>query len=181
MTRFYKRFIALILVAIFIAACGSASTSTPLSPTQQSAAHTSPSAVPASQPPTETAPARTDRMKIRFTIGNAVATATLDDNPTARDFASLLPVTLTMHDLFGREKPGPLPRTLNEGEKRQFSYEVGQVIYWSPTHEMAIYYADDGQRTIPSPGVIVLGKIDSGLNAIASAGDNFQVTIERIG
>ena len=76
-------------------------------------------------------------MKIRLTLGNAVATASLDNNPTARDFASLLPVTLTMHDLFGQEKTGPLPRTLNEGGKRQFSYEVGQVIYWSPTHEMA--------------------------------------------
>jgi hypothetical protein len=179
MTRFYKQFIALIFVAIFTAACGSAPT--PQSPTQQAATSTSPSAAPTSQSPTETASVRRDSMKIRFTIGHAVATATLDDNPTARDFASLLPVTLTMQDLFGREKPGPLPRTLNEGGKRQFSYEIGQVIYWSPTHDLAIYYADDGQRTIPSPGIIVLGKIDSGLNAIASAGDNFQMTVGRIG
>lgn len=119
-------------------------------------------------------------MKIRLTIGHAVATATLDNNPTARDFASLLPVTLTLHDLFGQEKTGPLPRTLNEGGKHQFSYEVGQVGYWPPKHDLPIYYADNGQRTIPSPGIIVIGKIDTGLNAISSASDNFQMTIERI-
>lgn len=45
-------------------------------------------------------------MRIRLTSGDAEATGTLLDNEIARDFASLLPVTLDMHDLLGREKPG---------------------------------------------------------------------------
>jgi hypothetical protein len=119
-------------------------------------------------------------MRIRFRIGDAEATATLRDNETARDFASLLPLTVDMGDLFGREKPGPLPRALAEGGEHQFTYEVGDVAYWPPAHDVALFYADDGQRTIPSPGIVVLGTIDSGLNEIASAGNDFQIIIEPL-
>jgi len=45
-----------------------------------------------------------DNKKIRLTIGNRALTATLIDSKTAQDFGSLLPLTLTMNDLFGREK-----------------------------------------------------------------------------
>jgi len=57
---------------------------------------------------------REDTMPIRLTIGGRTATATLTDTLTARDFASLLPLTVEMHDLFGREKPGQLPRPLQQ-------------------------------------------------------------------
>jgi hypothetical protein len=43
-------------------------------------------------------------MRIRLTAGATVLNATLDDNATARGFASLLPLTLRMDDLFKREK-----------------------------------------------------------------------------
>jgi hypothetical protein len=119
-------------------------------------------------------------MRIRFRIGDAEATATLRDNESARDFASLLPLTVDMRDLFGSEKPGPLPRALAEGGEHQFTYQVGDVAYWPPAHDIALFYADDGQRTIPSPGIVVLGTIDSGLNEIAAAGDDFQMTIEPL-
>jgi len=42
-------------------------------------------------------------MPIRLTIDGRTATATLNDTPTARDFTSVLPLTLDMNDLFGRE------------------------------------------------------------------------------
>ena len=103
-------------------------------------------------------------MKIRIIAGNKVVTATLVDNPTTQDFVSLLPLTLTMNDLFGREKFAALPRAISEGGKRTRTYEVGDVIYWSPGPDIAIYYRHDGQ-SIPAPGVIVLGKI-SGVEAL---------------
>jgi NADP-dependent 3-hydroxy acid dehydrogenase YdfG len=39
-------------------------------------------------------------VRIRLTVGDHTATASLLDNETAHDFASLLPLTLAMHDLF---------------------------------------------------------------------------------
>ena len=76
--------------------------------------------------------AEANTMKIRITLNGKAVTATLIDSETTRDFISLLPLTLTMNDLFGREKFGHLPRAISEGGKRTRTYEIGDVIYWSP-------------------------------------------------
>lgn len=53
-------------------------------------------------------------MKIRITVGGTAVTATLADNATARDFASLLPLTLTLEDYASTEKIGYPPRKLTD-------------------------------------------------------------------
>jgi hypothetical protein len=70
-----------------------------------------------------------------------------------------VPLTLTMGDLFHREKFGHLPRAISERAKRAHSYEVGEIVYWSPGPDVAIFYRQDGE-TIPSPGIITIGKLD---------------------
>ncbi len=121
---------------------------------------------------------QTPAMKIRLRIDNKVLTATLVDNKTARDFVSLLPLTLTMNDLFGREKFGHLPRAISEEGKRTHTYEIGEIAYWSPGPDVAIYYRNDGEK-IPDPGIIVIGKIDSGVEAL-NVPSSAKVTIELI-
>jgi len=121
---------------------------------------------------------QTPAMKIRLRIDNKVLTAALADNKTARDFVSLLPLTLTMNDLFGREKFGHLPRAISEEGKRTHTYEIGEIAYWSPGPDVAIYYRNDGEK-IPDPGIIVIGKIDSGVEALNVPG-SAKVTIEPI-
>ena len=34
-----------------------------------------------------------------------------------------------------------------------FTYEVGQLGYWSPSRALAVVYAVDGEGSIPSPGL----------------------------
>jgi len=104
-------------------------------------------------------------MKIRLKVEGRVLTATLIDNETTQDFVSLLPLRLSMNDLFRREKFAHLPRAISEGGERAQAYEVGEVIYWPPGPDLAIFYRHDGQA-IPDPGVIVIGKIDSGVEAL---------------
>src|SRR3974390_549197 len=108
-------------------------------------------------------------MKISVRVGDRVLTVTPADNGTSRDFVSLLPLTVTMDDLFGREKFGHLPRAISAVGPRTTTYEVGEIVYWSPGPDVAIYYRDDGQ-TIPPPGVIVIGKIDAGIEAFNQPG-----------
>ena len=108
-------------------------------------------------------------MKIRLKVGDRVLTGQLLNNETARDFASLLPLTLRMNDLFRREKYGHLPRALSAGGERTHSYEVGQLVYWSPGPDVAIFYRNDGQE-IPDPGIIVIGSVDSGVEALQVPG-----------
>ena len=54
-------------------------------------------------------------MKVSLKVEETVMTATLIDSKTTQDFISLLPVTLTINDLFRREKFAHLPRALSEG------------------------------------------------------------------
>ena len=115
-------------------------------------------------------------MKIKINIGGKTLTAILADNATARDFASVLPLTVSMKDLFGREKYGDLPKALSENGPRKNKYEVGEIAYWSTAKQFAVYYQQDGE-TIPSPGIIPIAKIDAGAEAFNVPG-SVKVTIE---
>lgn len=117
-------------------------------------------------------------MKIRLTVNGQVITAILIDGETTRDFVSLLPLTLTLNDLFGREKFGHLPRAISTDGKRTHTYEIGDVAYWSPSPDVAIYYRQDGEK-IPPPGIIVIGKMDSRVEALDVPGP-VRVTLEHL-
>jgi hypothetical protein len=117
-------------------------------------------------------------MKISVKVEGTVLTATLIDSKTTRDFISLLPLTLTMNDLFRREKFAHLPRAISKEGRRAHTYEVGDVVYWSPGPDVAIFYRHDGQE-IPDPGIIVIGKIDSGVEALNVPG-SAKVMVELI-
>jgi hypothetical protein len=119
---------------------------------------------------------RTTNMKIRISIADKVVIATVADNATARGFVSVLPLSVSMKDLFGREKYGDLPKELSENGPRKNRYEVGDIAYWSPNHQFAVYYHQDGE-SIPSPGIIPIAKMDAGTEAFNVSG-SVKVTIE---
>ena len=118
-----------------------------------------------------------DTMKIRLMVNGKAMTATLIDSGTTHDFISLLPLTLTMNDLFEREKFAHLPRAISTEGKRTHAYEFGDMAYWSPGPDVAVFYRHDGEK-IPAPGVIVIGKIDSGMEDLDVPG-SVRVTFER--
>jgi hypothetical protein len=161
--------VAPLLASAVVGAVASASTQS--APVR---ADSEPKADPASGPTSE----RRSTMKVSLKFQDKTLTATLIDNETTRDFVSLLPLTLTMNDLFGREKYGHLPREISGGGERTYTYEVGQLVYWSPGPNVAIYYRDDGER-IPKPGIIVIGKVDSGVHALNVPGA-VKVKIELV-
>src|SRR5207248_1218822 len=72
---------------------------------------------------------KSHNMKININIGGKILTAGLADNATAKDFLSVLPLSVSMNDLFRREKYGDLPRALSENGPRKNTYEVGDIAY----------------------------------------------------
>ena len=106
----------------------------------------------------------TQNMKINITVSGKTLIATVMDNPTAKDFVSLLPLTMSMEDLFKREKFGHLQKALSEKGPRKNTYEVGDIAYWSPARDLAIYYHQDGE-SIPAPGIIPIARINGGMEA----------------
>ena len=117
-----------------------------------------------------------EAMKIRLKMNSRSLEATLRQDETARDFLSLLPLTLTMRDLFGREKFGHLPRAISDSGERTHSYQVGEIAYWSPGPDIAVFYRHDGQ-TIPAPGLIIIGKVESGVETLNVPG-SLEMTLE---
>lgn len=115
-------------------------------------------------------------MKIHITIGGKLIEASVLDNDAAREFISMLPLQLVMKDLFEREKYCTLPKALAAKEPRTYKYDVGDIAYWSPSRDLAIYYKQDGEK-IPSPGIIPLAKIDAYADAFNLPGD-VKVIIE---
>src|SRR5947209_2316577 len=119
---------------------------------------------------------RRAKVKIRIKVADKAIIATVANNETARDFLSVLPLRVSMSDLFGREKYGDLPKALSENGPSKNSYEVGDIAYWSPDRQFAVYYHQDGQ-SIPSPGIIPIAKIDAGAEAFNVPG-SVKVAIE---
>jgi hypothetical protein len=115
-------------------------------------------------------------MKIRMDVEGAEVTATLDDNATSRDFVSLLPLTLTLKDYAETEKISYLSRRLSaEGAPPGTDPSVGDITYYAPWGNLAVFYRDFGY----SDGLVKLGKIDSGVEALNRPGP-LKVTIELV-
>ena len=115
-------------------------------------------------------------MKIRLFIGDSVHMATLLDTPVARDFASQLPLTLALKDYESTEKIADLPRKLNiEGAPKGHDPSPGDIAYYAPWGNLAIFYRDFGY----SPGLVPLGRIDAATTTALAAKGSVQVTLER--
>jgi hypothetical protein len=113
-------------------------------------------------------------MKIRLTINGHATSATLDDNATARDFLSLLPLTLTLEDYAATEKIAYPPRKLStQGAPAGIDPDIGDITYYAPWGNLALFYKDFGYST----GLIRLGRFDAGVEAISASG-KLEVTIE---
>lgn len=110
-----------------------------------------------------------DSRQLKITIGEITLNASLINSKTSEDFIKLLPLNLTMYDLFDREKYGALPKPVSTEGKRSYNYKIGDIGYWSLSHDLVIYYQDDG-GSIPSPGIIILGKIESDMRALKVPG-----------
>ena len=106
-------------------------------------------------------------MKIRLKAEDKVITATLLDSKATQDFISLLPLTLTLEDYAGTEKISYLPRKLStEGAPAGGDPAVGDIAYYAPWGNLAIFHRDFGY----SSGLVILGKIDSGVEAFKAPG-----------
>ncbi|MCX7671739.1 MAG: cyclophilin-like fold protein [Anaerolineae bacterium] len=121
---------------------------------------------------TSTTEART--MKIRLTGNGQSMTATLIDSPTTRDFAALLPLTLTVEDYASTEKIAYLPRKLSVvGAPAGITPVPGDITYYAPWGNLAIFYR--GFRY--SEGLIRLGSLDGGADGMEARGP-WTITIE---
>jgi len=122
----------------------------------------------------------TDSLRIEMHIGDDVATATLAGTPAGRDLAAMLPLQLELSDPMGQAKSGRLPGPLDlTGAEPVYDPAVGELYYWAPSETFAIFYEDFG-HSIPDPGLVRVGAVDTGMDRIAEAGNHFTVRIDLL-
>lgn len=119
-----------------------------------------------------------DVKRISIRMGDRTVSATLNDTDAARDLAAMLPLSIHMRDHMRREKTGPIPKPLSERAQGSPTYEKGDLGYWRPGGNFVIFYRHDG-LTIPPPGIVLLGKIDSGTEVFDVPG-SVDITVEPI-
>ncbi|HYE06723.1 MAG TPA: cyclophilin-like fold protein [Planctomycetota bacterium] len=114
-------------------------------------------------------------MKITLTLPNWTLTGTIDDTPAGRDFASLLPLTLALEDYAGTEKIGYPPRKpMTTGAPAGAKGTTGAIAYDAPWGNLALFYRDSEY----ADGLIVLGRLDAGVEAL-DGGGRAPVVISR--
>lgn len=117
-------------------------------------------------------------MKIRLTVDGQVATATLYDNATARDFAALLPLSLTLTDYARIERIADLPQRLTRGgAEATVPVKAGDLAYYTPWGNLAIF-VEDGTGNYTGD-LMRLGAVETGMPALQRPGP-LQVRIERM-
>ncbi|QYJ15692.1 hypothetical protein Rxycam_01519 [Rubrobacter xylanophilus DSM 9941] len=116
---------------------------------------------------------------IRITFGDTELTARLYNNPTARDLAAQLPLTLTFRDHNNVEKTAPLPRELSlEGAPEGHDPAAGDIGYWAPGGDLVFYYDSDAPYF---NGIVKVGEFDGEMDAIERQSGDFRATVERAG
>src|SRR3954463_16091541 len=119
---------------------------------------------------------RRSSMRISIKLSAKLITASLADSATSRDFVSLLPTTIKLEDYAATEKIGYLPRKLSTvGAPAGTDPATGDVTYYAPWGNLALFHKDFRY----SIGLIPLGKIESGLEALREPG-SVTATIELI-
>lgn len=116
-------------------------------------------------------------MKVEMTVcGVVIATATLDDNETARDLAALLPLDLTLKDYASTEKIADLPVALSvRGAPQGYAPSTGDVSFYAPWGNLAIFHEDFAY----SSGLVRLGRLDTGVDVMRHPG-SLRVRVERV-
>ena len=88
---------------------------------------------------------------VRFSAGSTSVDLTIgEDNPTVRDFLSLLPLTMTPEEYAGREEIGYFDRRLETEESPGSDPEDGDVIYFIPWGNIGFNYNTAGTSVVGS-------------------------------
>lgn len=115
-------------------------------------------------------------MRISCRFADQSFTITLEDNPTARDLFSLLPMDLRIEDYSTNEKIAYLPRKLSGEGAQPFGDEAtGDFCYYAPWGNIVFFY----QTYRYSRGLIRLGRLDGGIAPLLMRGE-FPLRIEPV-
>ena len=171
MHRLYCRLSGLLVAAVAVIACAPVAESAPTSSPDVS--------VTMSQKPALTTRRDAGQMRVRFTVADAEIVVRIADNPTSRDFVSMLPLTLDFRDFNAMEKVGDLPRRLTTQGSTGSAPANGDLIYFVPWGNLGFFYDTESRDASFDDRVIPIGTVESGYDRLNDL-ETEPVRVERI-
>lgn len=89
--------------------------------------------------------------------------------PPHKALLSMLPLSLTMMDLYGHELVHRFDEPLPTSSLAAHAPRRGEIVYWTPRNALAIFYADSEEAFADLQPV---GRIDDGLDSLDHPGDS---------
>ena len=158
MPKLSVRLLGLAVAAVLAGACA---------PVAESAPTSGPAARVTVSPAPELS---TDRdmgqTRVRFTVGDAEIIVRTADNPTSRDFVSMLPLTLDFRDFARFEKIGDLPRRLTTQGSTGGPPANGDLIYFVPWGNLGFFYDAERRDASFDDRVIPIGTVETGYDRL---------------
>lgn len=119
---------------------------------------------------------RGEKTMIKMTFNENIIYGKILNTQSGREFLSQLPTTLKFEDYNSTEKISYLPKKLSgEGEPEGFTPKIGDISYYIPWGNLAIFYRDFRY----SRSLIKIGTLND-IDKLANISGSFEVRIEKI-
>lgn len=119
-----------------------------------------------------------DSTEIIITVDSTEITAELNNSEAAREFAAMLPITISTTRMGEHEYYGSLQTPLTHTDMLQTGYKVGDLAFWTPGDLFAIYF--DEPEDAPE-GLMILGHITSDMSVFENMAGSVEMHIRAAG
>ncbi|MGM9568707.1 MAG: cyclophilin-like fold protein [Phascolarctobacterium sp.] len=115
--------------------------------------------------------------KVRITIDGRSGVLNLYDTPVSNELYKQLPLTLSFSDFNSTEKIATPPKAIHEGYKPEgHAPQAGDLCLYAPWGNLCFFYRDYKH----SGDLFSLGRLESGLDLLASQKGDFSMTLEKL-
>lgn len=120
--------------------------------------------------------------QIRITAGKVEKIALLNDSAAAETLRKSLPLEASANR-WGDEIYFSISVKLSGGEEREI-VEKGDIAFWSPSNAFCIFFGptplSEGEEIRPASKVIILGKVEEGVEAFKQVEDGERIRIVEV-
>ena len=121
-----------------------------------------------------------ERTAITLTVGETVLEGYLNNNRSARDLISRLPVTVSLnrgsHDYCGDITPA---LAYDESDV-QHGWKNGDLAFWTAGNDFVIFHSDE-ENSSSTGNIVNIGAVTSDLEVVRSLGQRIDVTVALAG
>ena len=137
-----------------------------------------PPAVSPAAPAAASDPAAMGETRLRLIFAGGEAQAVLYDSPTARSLLAQLPAAVSLENFGAAEKIASFPQPLaTAGAPPGYDPTRGDLACYGPWGNLAIYTREQPY----AEGLIPLGRVESGLEALAALPAGTSLRVEVLG